>query len=259
MKHDINDKPTRQILVRRYLDGATTVAEERALAAYYRTNPSVTEDERGVAAMLLAFDGIALPQAEEPSGEAVDEFDRLMSTNPRRATHRAARWHVGVLAGCAAAAAVAVFGYFIVRPADSRDATATQLASVAAVTQSVPASENVKTSASPEIAVAATPRKQTAKVRRHRAKEQSSPAASGGGTDLARVLDVASASCVNASIERKGNVFWVSSAAADGTVNVCIIDASNASDVAVYALSDADRPNAERGIDTETGVHGPNL
>ena len=126
----------------------------------------------------------------------------------------------------------------------SRDAAATQSPSVEAVTQSAPASENDKTSALPESTVAATPRKQTAIARRHRAAGESSTEASGGGTDLARVLDVASASCVNASIERKGNVFWVSSAAADGTVNVCIIDASNASDVAVYALSDADRPDA---------------
>lgn len=158
-----------------------------------------------------------------------------------------------------AAAAVAVLGYFIVRPAGGRDAAATQLASVAAVTQPTPATEYIKTSASPESTVAATPRKQTAIARRHRAAGESSTEASGGGTDPARVLDVASASCVNASIERKGNVFWVSSAAADGTVNVCIIDASNASDVAVYALSDADRPDAERDIGAETDVHGPNL
>lgn len=263
MKHDIADKPTRQRLVQRYLDGATTLDEERLLAAHYRAAPSVDEDEREAAALLLAFGGTNVLPVEVPSVEAVDEFDRLLSTGSHTASRSADRWRKWLWKGCAAAAAIAVLGYFVVRPSDYRDAADSQLASVVAVGQNAvrhsSASEPNPVSVSSESVAPAKSHWLTSDGRRHSATAGTAGKATGDCIDLDRVLEVASASSVNVGIERKGNVFLVSSAAADGTVSTYIIDASDNNDLAVYALTDADRQTAEYGIDGETGVHGPNL
>lgn len=263
MKHDITDKPTRQRLVQRYLDGATTLDEERLLAAHYRAARSVDEDERVAAALLLAFGETNVPPVEELSVEAVADFDRLMSVGSHTAGRSAHRWRKWLWAGCAAAAAVAVLGYFVVHPSYYRDAADNQLASVVAVGQNAvrpsSASEPNPVSVSSESVAPAKSHRQALTQRRHSAAAGIGGKTSVGCIDLDWVLKAASASSVNVGIERKGNVFLVSSAAADGTVSTYIIDASDNNDLAVYALTDADRQTAEYGIDGESDVHGPNL
>ncbi len=263
MKHDITDKPSRQRLVQRYLDGATTIEEERLLAAYYLAATPVDEDDCEAAALILAFDRTNVPPVEAPSVEAVDEFDRLLSVGSQTVDRRADRWHTWLWAGCAAAAVVAVLGYFVARPADHRDAADSQLASVTTTCRSAvrpsSATQPSHVSVSAESASSAKSYDQTTAGRRHKAAADNVGKTSGGSIDLDRVLKAASASSVNVGIERKGNVFLVSSAAADGTVNTYIIDASDNKDLAVYDLTDADRHTAEHGIDGESDVHGPNL
>lgn len=88
MTHDMSDKQTRSLLLRRYLDGDTTFEEEQSLTAYYRTVSSVDADEREAAALLLGLDAWVLPSVEEPSEEGVSEFDRLLSRHAQSVGHR---------------------------------------------------------------------------------------------------------------------------------------------------------------------------
>ena len=262
MTPDMTDKPTRSLLLRRYLDGDTTVGEEQSLAAYYRTASSVDADEREVAALLLGLDGRVLPPAEEPSEADVSEFDRLLSQHAQPVRRPVIRRRVRLLTGCAVAAAVAVLGYFVLRPSDAPDTFAPQSPSVAVTSsssQTTPSTTPVLASATAERAVPVPSRPQ--KVARDRRKPASdvSTSASEDRVDLADVLKVASSSGVNVGIERKGNAFLVSSTMADGRVKTYIVDVSDASDMAVYALCDTDHSTAEYSDGGDVDVHGPNL
>ncbi len=263
MTHDMTDKPTRDLLLRRYLDGDTTVGEEQSLTVYYRTASSVDADEREAAALLLGLDGRVLPPAEEPSAEGVSEFDRLLFQHAQSVRHPVLRWRVRLLTGCAVAAAVAVLGYFVLRPSDVPGTLAPQSPSVAITTtsssQANPSEPPVLASATDGSAAPVPSRPQ--KVARDRRKPASSvsTSASEDRVDLADVLKVASSSGVSVGIERKGNAFLVSSTMADGRVKTYIVDVSDASDMAVYALCDTDRPTAEYSNGGDVDVHGPNL
>ncbi len=264
MKHDMTDKPTRLALVHRYLDGDTTLEEERMLAAHYRTTPAVDEDEHEAAALLLALDGMALSSTKAaPSAKAVDEFDRLISTHSHTVCRPARRPHIRLLVGCAAAAAIVALGFFVAHPDDSDTATDTPLQTVAVVTPSAPSpTSTTKNTPTPESALPATetPRRQVTTKRKHNISTDTSVKPTRSGIDLARVLKTVPDPYANISIERKGDAFWVCSAADDGTVSTYIIDTSNTSDLAVYTLTDNGRPttteyNGGEGAD----VHGPSL
>lgn len=263
MTHDMTDKQTRCLLLRRYLDGDTTVEEELSLTAYYRTVSSVDADEREAAALFLDLDAWVLPSVDEPSEEGVSAFDRLLSRHAQSVGHPASRWRVRLLAGCAAAA-VAVLGYLVLKPSDAPDNLAPQSLSVAKTTTTsfspaTPSTVPVVTTATAESAIAVPSRPQPAARHHRRPVSDTSTAASENRINLASVLNIASSSDVNVGIERKGNAFLVSSTAADGMVKTYIVDVSDASDMAVYALCDTDHPTAEYGNGGEVDVHGPNL
>lgn len=259
----MTDKPTRSLLLRRYLDGDTTVGEEQSLAAYYRTASSVDADEREVAALLLGLDGRVLPPAEEPSVEGVSEFDRLLSQHVQPVRRPVMRRRVRLLTGCAVAAAVAVLGYFVLRPSDAPDALVPQSPSVAVTTtsssQTSPSAAPVLASATAERAVSVPSRPQKVARDRRKPAHDVSTSASEDRVDLADVLKVASSSGVNVGIERKGNAFLVFSTMADGRVRTYIVDVSDASDMAVYALCDTEHSTAEYSNGGDEDVHGPNL
>lgn len=96
---DIQDKDTRMVLVARYLEAETTVAEEALLAAYYAANEA-EEDERAIAQMIrMEHAGAALL-----SKEGAEEFDRIVSqTKSKQPKHHIRRmaWIGGVAAAIA--------------------------------------------------------------------------------------------------------------------------------------------------------------
>ncbi len=258
----MTDKPTRILLLCRYLEGDTTIEEEQSLTVYYRTVSLVDADEREAAALLLGLDERVSSSIDEPSETAVIEFDRLLSHRAQPARRPASQWRIRLLAGCSAAA-VAVLGYFVVRPSDAPDTVAPQSSSVAispsSSSQTVPSTISALASTTAQSANPAPSHPQTENRRRRKTAPVNSTAASENRMDLASVLKVASSSCVNVGIERKGNAFLVSSTAADGMVKTYIVDVSDASEMAVYALCDTDHPTAEYSSGGEVDVHGPNL
>ncbi len=267
MKHDMTDKPTRLALVHRYLNGETTLEEERMLAAHYRTTPAVDEDEHEAAALLLALDGMALSSTKAaPSAKAVDAFDRLISAHSHTVCRPARHPHIRLLVGCAAAAAIAALGFFVAHPDDSDTATDTPLQTVAVVTPSATSTPSptstTKNTPTPESALPATEtsHRQATTKRKHNISTDTSAKPTRSGIDLARVLKTVPDPYANISIERKGDAFWVCSVADDGTVSTYIIDTSNTSDLAVYTLTDNGRPTTTEYNDGEgADVHGPSL
>ena len=96
---NIKDKDTRMVLVARYLEADTTVAEEALLAAYYAANEA-EEDERAIAQM------IRMEHANEALlfKEGAEEFDRIVSqTKPKqsRPIVRRMAWISGAAAAIA--------------------------------------------------------------------------------------------------------------------------------------------------------------
>ena len=93
---DIKDKDVRMVLVAKYLEAETTVAEETLLAAYYAANEP-EEEERAIALM------IQMEHANETllSEKSAEEFDRIVSQTrlkqPKPYFRRLA-WAVGVAA-----------------------------------------------------------------------------------------------------------------------------------------------------------------
>ena len=93
---DIKDKDVRMVLVAKYLEAETTVAEETLLAAYYAANEP-EEEERAIALM------IQMEHANETllSEKSAEEFDRIVSqTKPKQPKpyFRRLVWAVGVAA-----------------------------------------------------------------------------------------------------------------------------------------------------------------
>ena len=89
---DIKDKDVRMVLVAKYLEAETTVAEETLLAAYYAANEP--EEERAIALM------IQMEHANETllSEKSAEEFDRIVSQTKPKPYFRRLVWVVGVAA-----------------------------------------------------------------------------------------------------------------------------------------------------------------
>ena len=93
---DIKDKDVRMVLVAKYLEAETTVAEETLLTAYYAANEP-EEEERAIALM------IQMEHANETllSEKSAEEFDHIVSQTrlkqPKPYFRRLA-WAVGVAA-----------------------------------------------------------------------------------------------------------------------------------------------------------------
>lgn len=90
---DIKDKDVRMVLVAKYLEAETTVAEETLLAAYYAANEP-EEEERDIALM------IQMEHANETllSEKSAEEFDRIVSQTKPKPYFRRLGWVVGVAA-----------------------------------------------------------------------------------------------------------------------------------------------------------------
>ncbi len=90
---DIKDKDVRMVLVAKYLEAETTVAEETLLAAYYAANEP-EEEERAIALM------IQMEHANETllSEKSAEEFDRIVSQTKPKPYFRRLVWVVGVAA-----------------------------------------------------------------------------------------------------------------------------------------------------------------
>lgn len=80
---DLNDKALRQLLIQRYLDGETTIEEERALVHFYQHhNDTLSADEEDVRQLVLASAHLAkyFTLAEEK----VEAFDRIMANDQQK-------------------------------------------------------------------------------------------------------------------------------------------------------------------------------
>ena len=90
---DIKDKDVRMVLVAKYLEAETTVAEETLLAAYYAANEP-EEEERAIALI------IQMEHANETllSEKSAEEFDRIVSQTKPKPYFRRLVWVVGVAA-----------------------------------------------------------------------------------------------------------------------------------------------------------------
>ena len=98
---DIDNKLERKVLIERYLEADTTVAEERALAEYYAMNQP-DADEAAFAKLVLT--GNAALNSLSNSGE--QEFDRLVENRHRIGFKRTLRWVAGIAATIAVVAIV---------------------------------------------------------------------------------------------------------------------------------------------------------
>ena len=80
---ELNDKALRQLLIQRYLDGETTMEEERALVHFYQHhNDTLSADEEDVRQMVLASTHLA--KDFTLSEEKVEAFDRIMANDQRK-------------------------------------------------------------------------------------------------------------------------------------------------------------------------------
>jgi hypothetical protein len=80
---DLNDKTLRQLLIQRYLDGETTIEEERALVHFYQHhNDTFSADEENVRQLVLASTHLA--KDFTLSKEKVEAFDRIMANDRRK-------------------------------------------------------------------------------------------------------------------------------------------------------------------------------
>ena len=80
---DLNDKALRQLLIQRYLDGETTIEEERALVHFSQHhNDTFSADEENVRQLVLASTHLA--KDFTLSKEKVEAFDRIMANDRRK-------------------------------------------------------------------------------------------------------------------------------------------------------------------------------
>ncbi len=98
---DIDNKLERKVLIERYLEADTTIAEERALAEYYAMNQP-DADEAAFAKLVLT--GNTALNSLSNSGER--EYDRLVENRHRIGFKRTLRWVAGIAAAIAVVAIV---------------------------------------------------------------------------------------------------------------------------------------------------------
>lgn len=112
---DLNDKALRQLLIQRYLDGETTIEEERALVHFYQHhNDTFSADEENVRQLVLASTHLA--KDFTLSKEKVEAFDRIMANDQRK---RMVLWP-----WLAAACVAAILAIFLAPPRnDAEDST----------------------------------------------------------------------------------------------------------------------------------------
>ena len=85
---NIGNKEIRQALVDKYLDAATSLAEEKMLVDYYLENKDVDEDEQAFAQM-IRMENI---HANLLSDEGVEEFDRIVNERKQETKRIPLRW-----------------------------------------------------------------------------------------------------------------------------------------------------------------------
>lgn len=120
---NLNEKALRQQLIQRYLDGETTIEEEQALAHFYLHNHgTIPADEEDVCQLVLATSHLA--DDFMPSVEKVEEFDRIMAKDARKA-RRITLWP-WLAAACVAAFLV----IFLAPPRSKEDNTPQQFPTV---------------------------------------------------------------------------------------------------------------------------------
>lgn len=121
---DIYNKEYRRRLVSLWLDTGTTIEEERMLADYYRNNRP-DDDERDVASLIIAMQGMQVEPfvADE---DAAEEYDRILERQPAK-NHR--RRIALITAAVAAAIAVLLTLVYIV-PDDREGCTGKETAAV---------------------------------------------------------------------------------------------------------------------------------
>ena len=135
---DIKDKDVRMVLVAKYLEAETTVAEETLLAAYYAANEP-EEEERAIALM------IQMEHANETllSKEGAEEFDRIVSQTrlkqPKPYFQRLA-WAVGV-----AAAIVLLLVFNVALPREAAPSESITTVEIAGYVQQLINVEDVET------------------------------------------------------------------------------------------------------------------
>lgn len=106
---NLNDKNTRQELVRRYLNAETTLEEERLLADFLTdTDAALSQEEEDVRLLLQMSDCMEQSAISE---EKADEFDRLMQRDRHKSRIVTLRWIVT----SAAAAVIIAFVYITSR------------------------------------------------------------------------------------------------------------------------------------------------
>lgn len=120
---NLNEKALRQQLIQRYLDGETTIEEEQALAHFYLHNHgTIPADEEDVCQLVLATSHLA--DDFMPSVEKVEEFDRIMAKDARKA-RRITLWP-----WLAAACVAAILVIFLAPPRSKEDNTPQQFPTV---------------------------------------------------------------------------------------------------------------------------------
>ena len=85
---NIGNKEIRQALVDKYLDAATSLAEEKMLVDYYLENKDVDEDEQAFAQMIRLENA----HASLLSDEGVEEYDRIVSETKQASRRIPLRW-----------------------------------------------------------------------------------------------------------------------------------------------------------------------
>lgn len=110
MKHDIYNKTVRKHLTDLYLQGETSLAEERLLAGFYRES-CVEKDEEAIAGLLAALPLPETSEADKLSDNYI-EFDKILSEAKRKKTRKRIFFGIGVI--CSMAASVALV--FLLRP-----------------------------------------------------------------------------------------------------------------------------------------------
>lgn len=121
---DIYNKEYRRRLVSLWLDTGTTIEEERMLADYYRNNRP-DDDERDVASLIIAMQGMQVePLAADE--DAAEEYDRILERRP--AKNRRRRIALATAAVAAAMAVLLTLVYIV--PGDGEGRTGKETAAV---------------------------------------------------------------------------------------------------------------------------------
>ena len=112
---ELNNKSLRQQLIQRYLDAETSVAEEQALADFYRhTHDNLSADEETVRQLVLVT---SCPVDDfNLSDEKAQEFDQIMLLTSQRKPRRVIFWP-----WVAAACVIGILAIFLTLPKNENE------------------------------------------------------------------------------------------------------------------------------------------